>query len=85
MNIRYIKGFIISFLLGRSYLGYGLHFDDNHFNSLIYLDSLFNIPDNPGPLSISTFNIQLLGHFKKKDNEALADLLKDINIVQFGN
>ena len=32
-------------------------------------------------LSIASFNIQFLGHFKKRNNEALASLLKDHDIV----
>ncbi|MBM4162121.1 MAG: hypothetical protein FJ217_13620 [Ignavibacteria bacterium] len=32
-------------------------------------------------LLICSFNIQFLGHFKKKDNEALAGILKDYHIV----
>lgn len=31
-------------------------------------------------LSICSFNIQFLGHFKKKDDTALASILKDYNI-----
>ncbi len=32
-------------------------------------------------ISIASFNIQFLGHFKKKDNKALASILKDYDIV----
>ena len=32
-------------------------------------------------LMICTFNIQFLGHFKNRDNSALADLLEDYDIV----
>lgn len=32
-------------------------------------------------ISIASFNIQFLGHFKKRDNEALATLMKDFDIV----
>ncbi|MFX0194580.1 MAG: endonuclease/exonuclease/phosphatase family protein [Candidatus Hodarchaeota archaeon] len=32
-------------------------------------------------LTICSFNIQFLGHFKKRDDKALADILKDYDIV----
>lgn len=32
-------------------------------------------------VTICSFNIQFLGHFTKKDNETLADILKDFDIV----
>ncbi|MCH8905523.1 MAG: hypothetical protein IH840_00410 [Candidatus Heimdallarchaeota archaeon] len=32
-------------------------------------------------ITICSFNIQFLGHFKKKDNVSLADLLKDYDLV----
>lgn len=34
-----------------------------------------------GHLTICSFNVQFLGHFKKKDDEALAAILKDYDIV----
>ena len=33
------------------------------------------------PLQVVSFNIQFLGHFKKKDNEALAKLLSEYDLV----
>ncbi|CCH49347.1 endonuclease/exonuclease/phosphatase family protein [Pseudodesulfovibrio piezophilus] len=33
------------------------------------------------PLKVVSFNIQFLGHFKKKDNKALAKLLSDYDLV----
>jgi hypothetical protein len=33
------------------------------------------------PLAVCSFNIQFLGHFKKKDNETLSQILKDYDIV----
>jgi len=33
------------------------------------------------PLTICSFNIQFLGHFKKRDDPALASILKDFDIV----
>ena len=32
-------------------------------------------------ISVASFNIQFLGHFKKNDNKALASILKDYDIV----
>lgn len=36
---------------------------------------------NPDTLKLCTFNIQFLGHFKKRDNGALANILKDYDII----
>lgn len=43
-------------------------------------DSLVQV-EQPEFINICSFNIQFLGHFKKRDNVALADLLKDFDIV----
>lgn len=39
------------------------------------------VTDSARAINICSFNIQWLGHFKKKDNHALADMLKDFDIV----
>ena len=37
--------------------------------------------ESDSEITFCSFNIQFLGHFKKKDNESLADLLKDYDLV----
>ncbi len=37
--------------------------------------------ENPDTLEVCSFNIQFLGSFKKRDDAALADILKDYDIV----
>lgn len=44
------------------------------------IDSL-DQTDTSRAIEICSFNIQFLGHFKKRDNKALADLLKSFDIV----
>ena len=41
----------------------------------------FVVESTSRPLTICSFNIQFLGHFKKRDDEALASLLRDFDIV----
>lgn len=38
-------------------------------------------PAEPNHLTICSFNIQFLGHYKKRENEALANILKPYDIV----
>ncbi len=49
--------------------GGGWYYYDNHWQ-----------PD-PNELMICSFNIQFVGHFKKKDDETLANVLQDFDIV----
>ena len=48
--------------------------------SFLTLLGLFSIAF-AGPLKVASFNIQFLGHFKKKENQALAQLLSHYDLV----
>jgi hypothetical protein len=41
----------------------------------------FAAPGQEGPISVASFNIQFLGHFKDRDNGALADLMAPHDLV----
>ena len=54
--------------------------DDNPPDNDINVQTQESI-ESASDLTICSFNIQFLGHFKKKDNKSLANLLKDYDIV----
>lgn len=74
--------FIISFLSGCI-----TNHNDNNGNepgtgnSISYTLSDTAIKDHSDTITICSFNIQFLGHFKDRDDAALADLIKDYDIV----
>lgn len=77
MKKRYYSVLIFVIAIGGGYLGYeyltGNGNDDNQEDNLtsLYQDTL----------NICSFNIQFLGHFKKKKDSSLASILKDYDIV----
>jgi len=84
MKRNYLIGLIIIILAGGGYAGYEILSDNGITITTDLLTTTVDTISTNDPtksISVCSFNIQFLGHFKKKDNEALADLLKDYDIV----
>lgn len=84
MKNKILKGLLVLVLAGEGFIGYQVSNADVNKNrdlSNTKLDSAV-IPDiDSQKIYICSFNIQFLGNSKKRDNDALADLLKNFDIV----
>jgi endonuclease/exonuclease/phosphatase family metal-dependent hydrolase len=84
MKRKFLKGLLVLVLAGEGYLAYDIINEDPNKNrdlSKINLDSLIIPSVDSGKIYVCSFNIQFLGNFKKRDNVALADILKNFDIV----
>jgi len=84
MKTKLLKGLLVLILAGEGYLAYDIINEDPNKNrdlSKINRDSLLIPSIDSGKIYVCSFNIQFLGNFKKRDNVALADLLKNFDIV----
>ena len=79
-----LTGFLVLVLAGEGYLAceaINENPNENRDISKIRTDSLVIPSVDSNKIYICSFNIQFLGNYKKRDNEALADLLKNFDIV----
>lgn len=84
MKNKILKGLLVLVLAGEGYLGYQVsNVDINKDRDLsnINLDSAVVPSIDSNRIYICSFNIQFLGSSKKRDNDALANLLKNFDIV----
>jgi endonuclease/exonuclease/phosphatase family metal-dependent hydrolase len=84
MKKKFLTGLLVLVLAGEGYLGYRVSNEDINKDrdlSKIHSDSLIIPSIDKGKIYICSFNIQFLGNSKKRDNDALADLLKNFDIV----
>lgn len=87
MNKKYIFGLLVIVVIGGGYAGYECLINDNNDgtepvdSSSVSIDDTVVDTEIVDGISICSFNIQFLGHFMKKDDEALADLVKNFDIV----
>jgi hypothetical protein len=84
MKKKLLTGLLVLALAGEGYLAYEVINEDPNYNrdlSKINLDSLVIPSVDSSKIYICSFNIQFLGNYKKRDNVALADLLKNFDIV----
>jgi exonuclease III len=77
MNNKYVIRLLAVLLLSSAYFGCQT-LSNNNQPDAIATDSLSVQSDT---LNVCSFNIQFLGHFKKRDNDALSDILKNFDIV----
>jgi hypothetical protein len=77
LNNKYIIGLLVVLLLGSTFSGCKIFRDNNHSDPIA--TDTFSIQNDT--LSVCSFNIQFLGHFKNRDNDALSDILKNFDIV----
>ena len=75
MKKNFIIGLLVVITTGGGFYGcQEIDSTDDFVSDIIEVDSARTI-------NICSFNIQWLGHFKKRDNHALADMLKNYDIV----
>ena len=75
MNKKYLFGMLIVIVIDGSYAGYKVVDNSNNGNHLIDtarvpINTSTMVFDSANSISVCSFNIQFLGHFKKRDNEA---------------
>lgn len=84
MRKKLLIGLLVLALTGEGYIAYLVTNEDPNVNrdiSEINQDSLLIPSVDSSKIYICLFNVQFLGNFKRRDNVALADLLKNFDIV----